>query len=134
MVVRSEDPVGRLVDRTAVFIAPTATLREVAERLWWQAVGVLVVGSANAPLGIISERDVIALIATGADPRTTAGQAMTTPMISVKAGDPVYNAASTMLHNAIRHVPVTDDSGRVTGVVSVRDLIPLLLDESSGDG
>lgn len=132
MVVKSTEPVRRLVDRAPVFIAPTATLREIAERLWWQAVGALVVGTADEPLGIVSERDIVALIATGAEPTTTAREAMTATLVTVRENDSVHDAVAAMLDHAVRHVPVTNDDGRVIGVVSIRDLGRLLVGERCG--
>ena len=110
--------------------APDATLREVASLLWGRGVGVLLVGEPDEPLGIISERDVVARLATGADPdTTTAAQAMTEAVICARPDDLLFEVAGQMLDNAVRHVPVADGDDGIRGIVSIRDLLrPLLLD------
>jgi CBS domain-containing protein len=63
--------------------------------LWAEAVGMLIVGDARNPLGVISERDVVAMLATGADPdATTASEAMTAYLISARPQDPLFDVAA----------------------------------------
>ena len=116
--------------RPPLFSPPDATLREVASAMWAQGVGVLLVGEQGAPVGIISERDVVARIAAGADPDgTTAVQAMTEAVICAAPDDLLFEVAGQMLDNAVRHIPVSDGADGISGVVSIRDLLrPLLLD------
>lgn len=115
-------------------IAADEMLRAVAHTLWTESVGALVVGDARHPVGVISERDVVTALAQGADPdAVTAGDAMTHHVISARLEDPLFDAASQMLDDAIRHLPVTDENGTVIGMVSIRDLVgPLLLDALGG--
>jgi CBS domain-containing protein len=51
---------------------------------------------------------------------------MSTDLFTVRPDDLVDLAASVMDWRHIRHVPVEDDSGRLVGVVSHRDLLRLL--------
>jgi CBS domain-containing protein len=133
MTVHISDSVATLAHRAPVLVAADQTLRAVAHTLWTESVGALVVGDAQRPVGVISERDVVAALAQGADPDVaTAGDVMTRYVISARPHDPLFDAASQMLDDAIRHMPVVDGNGTVVGMVSVRDLIlPLLLDALS---
>lgn len=123
-----------LADRPPVVVEPDATLREAARLLWLESVGALVVGDEREPLGVLSERDVTAQLGRGADPdRVTVADAMTANVISVRPGDPLLDAASLMLDDLIRHVPVVDADGTVIGMVSMRDVFgPVLLDALGG--
>lgn len=127
------DSVGSLSQREAVFADPEDTLRSVAHKLWAESVGVLVVGDKRHVLGVISERDIAAELAQGADPDVkTAREAMTGYVIFARPDDPLYDVAGQMLDDAVRHVPVVGADGQVVGMVSVRDLLqPLLLDALS---
>ncbi|MDQ1502781.1 MAG: hypothetical protein QOD57_508, partial [Actinomycetota bacterium] len=87
------------------------------------------VGTTKRAVGILSERDIVAALALGADPdEATAARGMSSDVVSVRPGDVVYDAAVDMLDLGIRHVPVLDERGAVLGMVSVRDLLrPLLM-------
>ncbi len=125
-----EEKVQSVSSRAPVLVEPEATLRAAARTMWLESVGALVVGDERHPLGVLSERDVMAALARGCDPDVvTAGEAMTGHVVATRFEDPLHEAAYQMLDNAIRHVPVVDEHGRVVGMVSIRDLLrPILLD------
>lgn len=56
----------------------------------------------------------------------TVGQIMTTSLLTVRPEDLVDLAASLMDWERIRHVPVEDDSGRLVGLVSHRQVLRLV--------
>ena len=121
--------------RPAILVAPDATLRAVARELWEHGVGAAVVPGATAVAGVISERDIAAQLAIGADPDTvTANQAMSRNVITAQPADPMLDIVFTMIDAGIRHVPVLDtDLDRLVGVISLRDLLqPLLVDHYGG--
>lgn len=113
-----------------VCIAADATIRSAASLMWEHDIGSLVVGDLGRPVGILSERDVVGQIAHAADPDVlTVRQVMTPYVVAARIGDPLSEAALKMLEEGIRHLPVLDEYGHVTGILSVRDLLrPLLLD------
>jgi CBS domain-containing protein len=58
---------------------------------------------------------------------------MTPRVIAVRPDDRLLDVAYLMFDDVIRHVPVVDEYGELTGVVSVRDLLrPLLADALGG--
>jgi CBS domain-containing protein len=134
MTHHTRDAVATLARRAPVVIAADETLRAVAHTLWIESVGALVVGDARDPVGVISERDIVTALARGANPdAVSAADVMTRYVISARLEDPLFDAASRMLDDAIRHLPVTDENGTVVGMVSIRDLVrPLLLDALGG--
>jgi CBS domain-containing protein/gamma-glutamyl:cysteine ligase YbdK (ATP-grasp superfamily) len=56
----------------------------------------------------------------------TAAEVMATDLFTVRPNDPVTLAASMMDWRHIRNVPVEDESGRLVGLVSSRDLLRLI--------
>jgi CBS domain-containing protein len=110
-----------------------ASVADAAEVLYGEGVGAVLVGAPEELLGVLSERDVVALVAHRRDPETTlVRDAMTTPAVHVEAADTLLDAAALALVLGVRHLPVVD-AGRVVGVVSVRDLVrPLLLGALTG--
>ena len=134
MTSDGRDRIETLARRQPLFVEPGATLRGVAHTMWAEDVGALVVGDPRHPIGLISERDVVAELGQGADPDAkTAEEAMTNYVVSARLGDPLFDAASEMVDDGIRHLPVVDDGGNVVGMISARDLLrPLLLDALGG--
>ena len=119
--------------REPVFVRPEDTLRSVAHRMWVEDIGALVVGTVEDPVGIISERDLVAYVGQGGDADSaTAVEAMTAFVVSTRLEGTLDDAAYLMLENSIRHLPVLDGEDRVVGMVSVRDLLRPLLSDGAG--
>ena len=53
----------------------------------------------------------------------TAGDIMTSPVISVKASSQVKDLIDVLNDHTISGCPVVDDEGRLVGVVSITDLL-----------
>ncbi|MCC6020729.1 MAG: CBS domain-containing protein [Thermoproteaceae archaeon] len=87
---------------------------------------VLVVDSTESLVGIITERDVIRLVAQGVDLKMPLKSVMTRRVITAEPDEAVSSAAVKMVENNIRHLPVVE-GGRVVGVVSIRDVMRALL-------
>ncbi len=82
----------------------------------------LVVRGAE-PVGIVTEWDVLGLVADDRDPSaTTVGDAMTTPVITVGPDRSLTDVATTMARQNIRNVVVEAADG-IVGLVTQRDVI-----------
>ncbi len=124
--VRQTDPVGSLLSPAVATIEPTATLREAAEEMAADRLGLLVVTNTAGMIGVISERDVVAALADGADlDLERVRDHATDRVVTVDADLSVAEAARLMSDAEIRHLAVMRD-GDVAGVVSVRDLLVAL--------
>jgi CBS domain-containing protein len=130
-----KETVRTLLKRPVVVVDPDATLRQVAETLADDYIGVAVVratppkGPGTHAEGVISERDIIRALAEGADPDIErAENVMTLDIATAGPRDTIVSVAECMLENEIRHVPVTDD-GVVVGVVSERDALRIFVAE-----
>jgi CBS domain-containing protein len=104
---------------------PHRTLKEVMDLLGSKGVGAVVVADASmSVLGILSERDVVRVIAqNGAaaldDP---VSRHMTAKVTTVTRGDTIDHVMQTMTEGRFRHVPVVED-GRLIGIVSIGDVV-----------
>jgi CBS domain-containing protein len=52
---------------------------------------------------------------------------------TVEASESTAHAASLMIHGGFRHLPVTD-GGSVIGIISIRDLMRVVLEDSAPRG
>ncbi len=106
--------------------APTETVREVAKHLTKSQISaLLVVNPNNIPLGIITERDLVAnalALDTGNPDILTAADVMSPQPLSMPPSTYMYEAMAYMLNHQIRHLPVVDN-GKAVGIVTVRDLM-----------
>jgi CBS domain-containing protein len=107
-----------------------ATLAEVAVALAADEIGALCVVENGRLVGIVSERDVVAHVAAGTDPaRLTAGDVMSSDLVSVGPDESVLAASRLMRESQVRHLPVLD-GGLIAGIVSIRDLFGALVDDA----
>ncbi|MDX6367441.1 MAG: hypothetical protein QOK30_2517 [Nocardioidaceae bacterium] len=103
-----------------------ATMREVAESLAADEIGVLPVTANGTIVGIVSERDVVRHLGAGADPEhLTAEDIMTTDMIKVALQTSIAEVARVMVEAGVRHLPVLDGDA-IAGIVSARDALGVL--------
>jgi CBS domain-containing protein len=120
-----------------ISIAPTATLQAAVHRLAEHRIGaLLVLGPDRRLVGIVSERDVVRVLAErGAgvlsEPLSTV---MTRTVVTCTRSDTIGEIMERMTTGKFRHVPVLDQE-RVIGVVSIGDVVKQRLremeDESS---
>ena len=121
------DPVGGLVSPAVATILPTATLREAADAMVADGLGLLVVADPGGPTGVLSERDIVAAVADGLEvDEERVRDHCSDDIVSVDEDASIEDAARAMADAQIRHVAVTRD-GAVIGVVSVRDVLRTLL-------
>ena len=130
--------VQRILDSkgsTAVFaIDRRATVAELVQGLAGRGVGALLVTDDNGALaGIVSERDVIRLVARGTDiAGTTVAEIMTRDLVSVAPEDDIHSAMDLMVAKKIRHLPVVL-KGEPKGLITVRDLMHAMREADRGE-
>ena len=99
------------------------TLEVAADRMSWHQVGALPILEGQRLVGIVTERDLTAALAEGADPCLTPVSDYMTPAPEVLRPDnELADAAHLMLELGIRHLPVVR-SGQLVGVLSMRDVL-----------
>ncbi len=121
-------------ERMVITIDENATIGEAVELMHENGIGALLVtyqdedGRTKAA-GLITERDIIAALALGADPNRAKVKYYMTPwreVITVTPDTPIEEALKIMIDNGIRHLVVVDGD-RVVGIISMRDLCAALL-------
>ncbi|MGH3054469.1 MAG: CBS domain-containing protein [Gaiellaceae bacterium] len=111
----------------------TATLTEAAAQMHARGVGAALVLNGERLSGILTERDVLRAVATGQVEGTKVGAWMTHDPETVEPGERPGHAAAIMLHGGFRHLPVLE-GGTPIGIVSIRDLMRLVIDDEAPRG
>ena len=112
--------------------SPSDTFEHVASLLRENGISSVIVMDAGTLAGIVTERDLVNLVADGGDPRaTTVAERMSTDLDTVDPKTDIAEAADHMARLKIRHLPVVQD-GQLTGIISIRDLTNWAVEEITG--
>jgi CBS domain-containing protein len=111
------------MSRNLLTVVPEDTLGEAAERMAGRDVGAALVMDAGRLVGIVTERDLLGAVAA----RVQTSEApvrewMTEKPVTVPEATSIERAASIMVKNGFRHLPICDGE-RTIGIVSLRDVV-----------
>jgi CBS domain-containing protein len=106
------------------------SLRSVAQELVADEVGAALIEGPAGPIGLISERDVVTVAATGGDlDNDQAADVMTTDLVTADPDDSIASVARLMLEAGVRHVVMLREGEAVAGLVSIRDVLAVVVGE-----
>ncbi len=101
------------------------SIQEIANRLAQRKIGaVVIVGDNGKVVGIISERDIIRLLAEhgGKALAMRADEGMTRDVVSCSRSSTLDEIMEAMTRGRFRHLPVIED-GSLVGIVSIGDVV-----------
>jgi CBS domain-containing protein len=117
------------VTREVVSLDGAAPIRDAARLMADRKIGSVGVKDDGKLVGLVTERDlVITVLARGGNVNGPIREAMRGGIPLVKADATESECAAIMRDNTTRHLLV-EDRGQIVGVVSMRDIIQLMLDE-----
>jgi CBS domain-containing protein len=108
-----------------VFTAgPAETVGAVATLLHSRRVGAMVILDGETVVGIVSERDIVRMVAEegGAALARPIDVCMTRDVVFATPSETVDSLLGRMTDRRIRHLPVMRD-GRLAGIISIGDLV-----------
>jgi CBS domain-containing protein len=93
---------------------------------------VIVINADNAPIGIITERDIFRLAyrTKGNMFDAKIRDHMTPKLIVGVPEDDIDYIAQVITQNRIRHIPIVDQKGKLTGIVSIGDIVKAKLSQA----
>jgi signal-transduction protein with cAMP-binding, CBS, and nucleotidyltransferase domain len=109
----------------AITCAPDAHITQVARIMREKRVGsVLVVDGSAKVVGIVTDRDLVErVLASEREPSTEVEEVMSRDVVCGHEEDDALRAADQMATRVCRRLPVLATDGRLTGVVSLDDLV-----------
>ena len=125
--------VANHMTRDLLAVDPGTALGEAARRMADRGVGAVVVLEGDRLAGILTERDLLRAVAQGYREDACVGDWMTRHPETIESSDATDHAAALMIHGGFRHLPVVDE-GRVVGILSIRDLMRVALEDRSPRG
>jgi CBS domain-containing protein len=125
--------VADIMTPSVLSVGPDATLVETAAQMSARQVGAVLVLEDGTPTGILTERDVLRAVGEGGVERAKVSEWMTRDPETIEPSESTDMAATLMIHGGFRHLPVVEQ-GRVVGIVSIRDLMRVVLDDAAPRG
>jgi CBS domain-containing protein len=120
-------PLTSIIKKTPVSVSPETEIRRVVETMAAEHTGsIIIVDDEGKPVGIFTLSDVLTRI-------VLPGVSLDQPISTVMSAAPyallisanAYDAALAMAMRGVRHVLAVDESGKLMGVISERDLFAL---------
>jgi CBS domain-containing protein len=116
-------------------IEPHATLETAVKTLAERRIGALVVTGADRRIvGIVSERDIVRVLAkNGAQAlQRPVAEVMTRNVVTCAERDRIAELMEKMTAGKFRHLPVVEQ-GRLAGIVSIGDVVKFRVEEMERD-
>ncbi|HEY0415363.1 MAG TPA: CBS domain-containing protein [Gaiellaceae bacterium] len=124
--------VGDVMARGLLTLTEDTPLTDAAAAMTARSVGSALVVDGDRLIGIVTERDVLRAVGSGGVDGPVRDW-MTRHPETVDADESTQQAAVVMIHGGFRHLPVLED-GKPAGIVSIRDLMRVALDDVSPRG
>ena len=117
-------PILEIMSKNPVTARADISVAEAASLMKERAVGSLVVVEGEAPIGIVTERDLVTkvLAAGGSASEMKVRDVMSAPLVSIHPHMEVADAAKRMASLNIRRLAVVD-AGKLVGLVTENDIL-----------
>jgi CBS domain-containing protein len=119
-----DQSVAKAMARSVSTITEETTASEIAGLFAERGIGsaVVVDPDTDAPIGIVTESDIMRQVALSADITSVhAGSFMSAPVITTSSDESIHKAASLMKEHSIRRLLVVDDDD-IVGMLTTTDL------------
>jgi signal-transduction protein with cAMP-binding, CBS, and nucleotidyltransferase domain len=125
-------PIREVMKRKLTTTGIEATVAKAAKAMCHDEVGSVIILDHNKPIGIVTEEDIACkVVAYDLKPsKVHVNEIMSTPLITVSADKTAGDAARMMVKHKVRRLPIVDESQRVIGIVTVRDLLAVSNEEN----
>lgn len=111
-------------DIRSILLSPSATIREAISVLDEQSLGiVLVVDEAEHFLGTITDGDIRRSILRGDSLDAAVSDVMNKNPVVGQVGDEKQHLLNVMLKQVLRHLPILDSAGKLSGIETLEGLV-----------
>jgi CBS domain-containing protein len=106
----------------------TEKVGQVLQLLRAQRTGAVLICDGEKLVGILTERDALKLMASGADFSTPVRDVMSSNPATISSTATVSDAIRVMAEGGYRHLPIVDKDGTPTGVLAVHGIVHYMVD------
>ncbi|WP_440054013.1 DUF294 nucleotidyltransferase-like domain-containing protein [Pseudoalteromonas sp. T1lg65] len=120
----SERKIAELMNKAAVSISPTSSIREAAKKMSEFGVSSIMVTEQAKLVGLVTDRDLRnRVLAKDVSPELALAEIMTRSPKHIFENNRVFTALHLMLKHNIHHLPVLDENFRPLGMLTSTDLL-----------
>lgn len=123
----------KVASTPAATVRPDQTVLDAVKLMDAERVGAVAVVVEGRLVGMFTERDVMRrVVLTEKDPaKTPVGEVMTANPVVARRDMSEREVFRTMVDRHFRHMPIVDDKGAVIGIVALRRLLQLRIENLS---
>lgn len=122
------DEVKKLMTRKIITVKKDTPIYDAIDILVENNItGLPVVDDGGHLAGILSEKDVLALLSDLGDDSATVEKFMSTEITSFDENDDLIAICECLVNNPFRRVPILSD-GKLAGIISRKDIIKFILE------
>jgi CBS domain-containing protein len=127
------DSVSQLHPTAPRQVSPSHSVADALILMRREQVGCLLVCEGERLVGVFTERDLMRRVLAAGKPLTVSvAEVMTADPKVVRRSETVWAAIQRMEEGGYRHLPVVDEAGRPTGVLSVKRIVHYLVEHFPG--
>ena len=129
------DRIERLWPKTPSTVTSSTTVGEVLRKMVSETIGCVMIVDEGKLVGIFSERDALMKVHTQIDELgdRPVSEFMTASVETLLPSAKIAFAVHRMDLGGYRHVPIVDENGVPTGMISVRDILSYLTERMIAD-
>ena len=121
-------PLSDVTHHTPLTIEPGALAADAVRQMQDAGVGCLLVQERDGTLrGVLSERDLLMKLPDTSLDGVMVRDLMTSDPVVLRADDSIAVALHKMAVGGFRHIPLVEENGHATGIVSARDVFRHIL-------
>jgi diguanylate cyclase (GGDEF)-like protein/PAS domain S-box-containing protein len=116
--------VDQIMTKGVTTIPLQAHLGKALAKMAAAGISCLIAVKGHKPVGIVTERDAVRLVAEGVDPEAVPIETvMSRPVLTLPRDATVHRAAKLMKQERIRRIVIVDEQGGVAGIVTQSDIV-----------
>jgi len=123
-----------IMTKDLVTAKPSESVSAVVQRMKEKRLGAILIADGKDLKGIFSERDLLTrVVSQGKDlDSTQIIDVATTGLVTVVENEHVKVCVELLKKNNFRHLPIVDEEGKLSGVISSRDFFKYVTQELEG--
>lgn len=124
--------IKHVMKRDVITLSKDDTAKDAAQLIVSKRIGCVIIQDEHkAPLGIVTERDLVSKIVAGNEPaHITLETIMTAPLLTISITCTLAEAAQMMTSYDVKRLPVTNKRGRLAGIISISDILRATMTDS----
>lgn len=116
--------VDAIMSKIVFTVPPALAMKEALNEMADKTISCLVVAEDRRPVGVLTERDIVRLVADGTEfEGLTVADVMSRPLHTVRMETAVHEAAEVMRRHHIRRLVVVDSEGCIEGLTTQSNIV-----------